>query len=154
MPRTTHPAPRGGHSRTHVRAQAERYGLRRWRHVKNRYGANWAVAPANPDDPSRIMWRARGDAPQFVHPEDIRHGRTDMHSSLWLMNMSLWELADGPMTYCSCGLCTHHSWDDHPRGEQRAAWRAECDEDEAELPAPGRRSFSRHSRQMQRTARW
>jgi hypothetical protein len=131
VPRRTHPCRRGGHTRAHVRAQRDRWQLKRWRQIKDRYATGALDFPRSMR-PETVELAARffgHDGPMWaVHPDDVRRLPDALRRLMWPMDRSRNELTRNPLNNCACGVCR---WMDHEplRTRAKRGWRLEWAEE-------------------------
>lgn len=137
MPRKTTPRVAAKHSRAHIRHQAQRWAMRRFRRDKATRSDAWALTTHYDYEPGRrdLVRISDRHAPVFVHP-DTAQRNPHAHPDSWFAR-SLHEWSCNFMTYCSCRGCTH---DDDParRQKERMDWQREWhDEQHTDSYNPG-----------------
>lgn len=132
MPRTTHPAPKSGHSRAHVREMRDRYAAKRWRRAKNGSHDRGLVNTAEWIEVGRWMRRdPDGDrAPVFTHPETVRQD-PGSYRYIHPFSMPMNKFTRSWETYCSCLGCSGRLFDPVPRARNRHEWQREWIEEAA-----------------------
>lgn len=136
MPRTTHPTPKGGHSRAHVRQQRDRWINKRWKRLKNgrKGGDYWFTDDREREQIGGSAWhRTVGPkAPEFTHPDDIQ-GNAAGYPFAGPFTYERNKFSRNWETYCSCMGCSGRYFDQVPRSRTQARWQSEW---EAEINDP------------------